>query len=111
MPIYEYRCRKCNHVFEAIQHFGSPPPHKCERCGAAGSNLVKLISTSQVVFKGSGFYLTDNRGAKNSSLSGSETEHTSEDAVAVVADKSPKPSKPSSRKDKASGDGGKGDSS
>lgn len=68
MPIYEYHCHKCGGVFEAWQKFGDPTPAKCELCGAPGRHLAKLISGAQVVFKGSGFYLTDNKSAKNSNL-------------------------------------------
>lgn len=68
MPIYEYHCHKCGGVFEAWQSFGDPAPAKCELCGAATRHLAKLISAAQVVFKGSGFYLTDNSKAKNSNL-------------------------------------------
>jgi len=68
MPIYEYRCKKCGGIFEAMQRFGASPPVKCELCGASGKNLVKLISPAQVIFKGSGFYLTDHRNAINSNI-------------------------------------------
>ncbi len=74
MPIYEYHCHKCGGVFEAWQKFGDPAPSKCELCGAPGRNLAKLISGAQVVFKGSGFYLTDNKSAKNSNLKSSPEE-------------------------------------
>ncbi|MEP0813052.1 MAG: zinc ribbon domain-containing protein [bacterium] len=69
MPIYEYECKKCGRSFEAIHSFNDPPPHKCEHCGASGKGvLVKLISPAQVVFKGSGFYVTDHKGARHSTI-------------------------------------------
>ena len=75
MPIYEYECRKCGRVFEAMHGWNDPAPEKCEFCGARGKGaLRRLISASQVVFKGSGFYLTDNRGAKNATLEGARGE-------------------------------------
>ena len=71
MPIYEYRCNKCGKTFEVMHGFNDPGPTKCERCGAHGKGvLTRLISPAQVVFKGSGFYLTDHREAKNATLEG-----------------------------------------
>ena len=107
MPIYEYRCKKCNHIFDAIQHFGAPPPAKCERCGASSANLVKLISPAHVVFKGSGFYLTDNRGAKNGSLANPSTGEATSDKAVAIADKSGEATKRASNASKDSGTGTK----
>lgn len=87
MPIYEYKCRKCNTIFEAIQSFGASSPTRCDACGASSQYLTRLISTSQIVFKGSGFYLTDNRQAKNSALDTSPVTKTASEPVAVTAEK------------------------
>jgi predicted nucleic acid-binding Zn ribbon protein len=73
-------------VFEVIQSFGAPAPAHCDNCGASSQNLTKLISPSQVVFKGSGFYLTDNRGAKNSSLDTPQTTEPSSEPVAATTE-------------------------
>lgn len=56
MPIYEYKCERCDQVIEKIQKFIDPPLTIHEVCGG---NLVRLISTSAFQFKGSGFYITD----------------------------------------------------
>ena len=56
MPIYEYKCDRCEDVFEVIQKFVDPPLTVHEVCGG---NVVRLISTSALQFKGSGFYITD----------------------------------------------------
>jgi putative FmdB family regulatory protein len=56
MPIYEYRCEKCGKVFEKMQKFSDAPVTVHEDCGGA---VERLISTSALMFKGSGFYITD----------------------------------------------------
>jgi len=58
MPIYEYRCTECGHVFEVIAGFSANGTRKCEKCGATAK---RLISAPQVVFHGNGFYVTDNK--------------------------------------------------
>jgi putative FmdB family regulatory protein len=56
MPIYEYKCLKCNHEFEAVQKFSDAPVRQCSVCGGP---VKKLISRSSFHLKGSGWYLTD----------------------------------------------------
>jgi putative FmdB family regulatory protein len=56
MPIYEYRCSTCGKTFEKIQRFSDAPVEVHEECGG---KVEKLISTSALMFKGSGFYITD----------------------------------------------------
>ncbi len=56
MPIYEYKCTKCNEQFEVIQKFSDDPLKKCKSCGG---KLKKLITNTSFVLKGSGWYVTD----------------------------------------------------
>jgi putative FmdB family regulatory protein len=56
MPIYEYECTQCGCRSEVVQKVSDPPLHKCKKCGGA---LKKLISSSAIQFKGSGWYITD----------------------------------------------------
>jgi putative FmdB family regulatory protein len=56
MPLYEYKCSKCNTVFEVIQKIADPPLKKCIKCGEA---VTKTISAPAIQFKGSGWYITD----------------------------------------------------
>ncbi|HNX75906.1 MAG TPA: zinc ribbon domain-containing protein [Candidatus Rifleibacterium sp.] len=58
MPTYNYRCTKCEKIFDAFHSMMSTEPQHCPACGAAGN---KLLSASSVIFKGSGFYSTDYR--------------------------------------------------
>ena len=56
MPIYEYLCETCDHKFEVQQKFSDPPIETCIKCG---KTVRKLISASGIMFKGSGWYVTD----------------------------------------------------
>ena len=58
MPTYEYRCDK-GHEFEVFQRMSEPAVEKCIHCGAAAER--KLSAGGGLLFKGSGFYITDNR--------------------------------------------------
>ncbi len=71
MPIYEYRCTRCNHRFERLQPVGSPP-ETCPRCGGTTRRLLGSVG---LVFRGSGFYTTDYRRSRDGS-SGSGAERT-----------------------------------
>jgi putative FmdB family regulatory protein len=56
MPLYEYECERCGHVFEAIQKFSDPPVAVCPKCGGP---VHKLQSAPAFQFKGTGWYITD----------------------------------------------------
>ena len=58
MPTYEYRCQK-GHEFEVFQRMSEPPVDKCTECGAPAER--KLSAGAGILFKGSGFYITDYR--------------------------------------------------
>lgn len=56
MPIYEYLCQSCGRRFEVKQKMSDPPISRCVHCGMA---VMKVISPSAIMFKGSGWYVTD----------------------------------------------------
>ena len=56
MPIYEYQCDSCSYQFEVKQSMKDAPLTTCERCG---KSLRRLISSPGIMFKGSGWYVTD----------------------------------------------------
>lgn len=79
MPTYEYRCEK-GHTFERIQKMNDKPVTKCPVCGA---KAARVISGGQgVIFKGSGFYITDygkdGKGARKDPDGSSSSESKSE---------------------------------
>ena len=58
MPTYQYRCVDCGSELETVQSFSDPSLTECPECDGT---LRKVYSAVGVVFKGSGFYATDNR--------------------------------------------------
>ena len=58
MPLYQYRCQDCGHQFSERQRFSDDPLSDCPGCGG---DVRRVINNVRVVFKGSGFYVTDNR--------------------------------------------------
>ncbi len=56
MPIYEFRCKKCQNQIEVYQKISDKPPTRCKKCGG---RLEKQSSRTSVQFKGEGWYVTD----------------------------------------------------
>src|SRR5882724_2816948 len=62
MPTYEYKCSACGQKFEKFQSITAAPIRKCPKCGK--NKVQRLIGTGAgLIFKGSGFYITDYRDA------------------------------------------------
>jgi putative FmdB family regulatory protein len=57
MPTYEYECKNCSHNFEVFQSMSEPPIESCPKCGGEVRRLI--FGGTGVIFKGSGFYVTD----------------------------------------------------
>jgi putative FmdB family regulatory protein len=67
MPTYGYECKSCGHVFDVFQHMSDEPLKVCPQCG---KELRRLINGGAgVIFKGSGFYVTDKKGPPSSGTS------------------------------------------
>lgn len=64
MPIYEYECDSCGCRFERKQSMSDDPIRTCPKCPGAVRRLIHAVG---VVFKGNGFYATDNRKSAYSS--------------------------------------------
>lgn len=63
MPTYEYVCKACGDKFDIVQSFSDKPLKK--HPGDCGGPVQKVFHASGIVFKGSGFYVTDSRGASS----------------------------------------------
>jgi putative FmdB family regulatory protein len=85
MPTYEYRCKKCGEHLEVVQSFSEEPLKVCPSCKG---QLQKVFSPVGIVFKGSGFYKTDNRGGKGGSHSHTEKSSPSSDTSSSSSDSS-----------------------
>ena len=70
MPTYEYECGACQHHFERKQRFDEEPIAMCPECQ---SKARRVIHSAPIIFKGSGFYITDSRGGSSSGSSGKES--------------------------------------
>jgi putative FmdB family regulatory protein len=70
MPTYEYTCTKCGYAFEQFQSMKDAPLKKCPKCSKLG--LKRLIGGGAgLIFKGSGFYITDYKNKGGSSAASS----------------------------------------
>jgi putative FmdB family regulatory protein len=69
MPIYTYECESCGERFEAKQRFHDASLTVCSSCEG---ELHRIIQPVGIVFKGSGFYVTDSRGKQNLATSGTK---------------------------------------
>jgi putative FmdB family regulatory protein len=58
MPLYDYACTKCGHTFEVRHGFDEAHQEPCALCGAP---VRRVFNAAPVLFKGSGFYVTDSR--------------------------------------------------
>jgi putative FmdB family regulatory protein len=67
MPTYEYECRACHHVFEQFQAMSDEPVKICPVCGK--HEVKRLIGGGTgIIFKGSGFYCTDNKNGNGGAV-------------------------------------------
>jgi len=98
MPLYEYQCSKCGHLFEKIQKFSDRPIRKCPECG---SRVEKTISAPAVQFKGSGWYVTDY--AKKSNVPATSSDSGGKDSKESKKEekKAETPAKDSKKADKS----------
>ncbi|MFJ9646691.1 FmdB family zinc ribbon protein [Streptomyces sp. NPDC004244] len=69
MPTYQYQCTECGEGLEAVQKFTDDALTECPNCHG---RLKKVFSAVGIVFKGSGFYRNDSRGASSSSTPASK---------------------------------------
>ncbi len=56
MPVYEYGCTKCGHRFEQRRKVTDPPAARCPECR---SRVKRVFAPVGIIFKGSGFHVTD----------------------------------------------------
>lgn len=83
MPTYQYRCEDCGITFERFQHFSEQPLTTCPECGGSVHRVIQPVG---IIFKGSGFYVTDHKASTSnlmpksdhSASKGVEEKHSSE---------------------------------
>ncbi len=98
MPTYEYACPKCGHQFEQFQSMRDEPLKKCPKCKKTG--VKRLLGTGAgLIFKGSGFYITDYKNKSGGKKEGGEAKSSES--------KSSSESKPAAGGAKPASDSGK----
>ncbi len=80
MPIYEYKCSKCNEVFEHFERISDEPLQTCLKCGSVNT-ISKIISSSGFRLSGTGWYETDFKNTKKD-INKSETNKNKSDSKA-----------------------------
>jgi putative FmdB family regulatory protein len=70
MPTYVYACDSCGAQFEQFQSFKDEPLRTCPSCAGA---LRRVFQPVGIVFKGSGWYITDSRKTSSASVSKDDT--------------------------------------
>jgi len=102
MPLYEYQCQECGVRFERRQSFSEDPVKVCPDCGGL---VERLIQPAGIIFKGSGFYVTDNRSKSSTAIpgnrkdSGSDSSEKSETSSSTSEDSKKKTASQDAKKD------------
>ena len=111
MPTYEYRCPECGNEFEKFGRMSDPPVQECPNCHAEARR--KISGGAGLVFKGSGFYITDYRGEGYKKAAESDKGGSSPSSSEPKPDSAPKaePTKAAPRTDSSSGGSSSGTSS
>jgi putative FmdB family regulatory protein len=82
VPQYEYKCTQCGNQYETREGFDAPPRQPCPKCGAEAK---RILFAPPIVFKGSGFYITDSRKGSSTTVGdynmGSTSSGTKSDAA------------------------------
>ncbi|MCX5586346.1 FmdB family zinc ribbon protein [Streptomyces erythrochromogenes] len=86
MPTYQYQCTECGEGLEAVQKFTDDALTVCPNCDG---RLKKVFSAVGIVFKGSGFYRNDSRGASSSSTPASKPASSSSSSSTSTAATAP----------------------
>src|SRR4051812_40015492 len=99
MPTYEYKCDACGTAFERFQSITAAPIKRCPKCGK--NKVRRLISTGAgLIFKGSGFYITDYRDKSYTDKAKAETSETkSETKTDAKSDAKPAETKAEAKAD------------
>lgn len=86
MPIYEYECEQCGVRFERLQRMMEAPLTDCPECGG---HIHRVMQPVGVIFKGSGFYVTDNRGKSSTGIPARKKDEESKTGGAESAGSTP----------------------
>lgn len=100
MPLYTYRCNENDHEFQARQRMVDDPLTECPICGGP---VRRVVSSVGVVFKGSGFYVTDNRSSNLNGKGGKSKSKESKESSSAESTTSTGSTTPSASSSAATG--------
>ena len=95
MPTYEYACKKCGERFDVVQSFSDKTLSKHPGCGG---DVQKVFHPAGIIFKGSGFYVTDSKSSSSKSSGSKSTSSKSSSSKSTSSksgDTKPSDTKPS----------------
>jgi putative FmdB family regulatory protein len=82
MPIYEYECEQCGVRFEKMQRMADAPLTDCPECNG---HIHRVMQPVGIIFKGSGFYVTDNKGKSSTGIPAKKKEDEAKPAAESAA--------------------------
>lgn len=85
MPIYEYECEQCGVRFERLQRMSDAPLTDCPECNG---HIHRVMQPVGIIFKGSGFYVTDNKGKSSTGIPVKKKDEDSKPAESKPAETS-----------------------
>ena len=92
MPTYVYECEDCGVRFERLQSYSEAPLRDCPECNGHAHRVIQPVG---VIFKGSGFYVTDNKGKSSTGIPAGKKEEGAASAAAPAATEKKAESAPS----------------
>ncbi len=99
MPNYDYECKACGHDFEVFQNMSDPPLTKCPKCGGSVRRLIG--GGLGIIFKGSGFYVTDSKKSSSVMAPGKGSEESKPAESSAAKEPASKKEAPKSESTKA----------
>lgn len=99
MPLYDYECLGCGHMFELRQGFDADPEGICPRCAGVSRRKFHPVP---IIYKGSGFYTTDYKGKSYSPVSTEDKDGTKDKDSTDSKEKTESTAEKKKSEDKAS---------
>ena len=90
MPLYEYECENCGTRFERIQSVKDDPIRQCPECSGG---VHKVFHPAGIIFKGSGWYITDSRKSTSSAVTGGDAKSASTESKPANTESKPSEAK------------------
>ncbi|MQF69625.1 hypothetical protein FIM12_04770 [SAR202 cluster bacterium AD-804-J14_MRT_500m] len=108
MPLYDYECTSCHHVFELKQSFRDDPVGICPECKSSARRKFHAVP---IIYKGSGFYTTDyaRSGVRANGTSGNDPDKDTAEEKKTDAGKNDASKNDASKNDTTKSDAGKND--